>query len=435
MMKKLTLLMCFFALPLQAQTEMTAEEAIRTGLENNYSVRIARNQATIAHNSSGLGTAALLPTLGIDGGTGLSRSDQETNSPFSFGSSDTRSLDATIALNWTLFDGMSMFAEKKRYDELARMGTVQARSIIETTVVEILRAYFDLVQQQMLLDVAMSARDISQTRFDKERVRNELGGASSTDLLNAQVALNNDQANVLDQQLRVEIAQQVLNILLARDPATSFAVKEEITIPPLDLPLEQLLQLALENNSAYRAAQHDANIAQQNIRLARAGFLPRLALNASYGYSDRTTSSDSPNFAEDINSTSKDASVRLNLSLNLFNGFRNRIDVQNARLAAENSVLVLKDARNALSAQVREQHLTLEKRLALVALEEQNVQAAQQNLALQQDRYEIGATSSIEFRDAQVNLIRAESALIAARFQARLSRIAIDRLTGRLEIE
>ncbi|MCA9743681.1 TolC family protein, partial [candidate division KSB1 bacterium] len=174
---------------------------------------------------------------------------------------------------------------------------------------------------------------------------------------------------------------------------------------------------------------------QQNIRLARAGFLPRLALNASYGYSDRTTSSDSPNFAEDINSTSKDASVRLNLSLNLFNGFRNRIDVQNARLAAENSVLVLKDARNALSAQVREQHLTLEKRLALVALEEQNVQAAQQNLALQQDRYEIGATSSIEFRDAQVNLIRAESALIAARFQARLSRIAIDRLTGRLEIE
>ena len=68
-------------------------------------------------------------------------------------------------------------------------------------------------------------------------------------------------------------------------------------------------------------------------------------------------------------------------------------------------------------------------------LEEQNVVAATQNLQLQQDKYDIGATTSIEFRDAQVNLIRTQSTLIVARFQARISRLQIEQLIGNIQID
>jgi outer membrane protein TolC len=84
---------------------------------------------------------------------------------------------------------------------------------------------------------------------------------------------------------------------------------------------------------------------------------------------------------------------------------------------------------------VNEKYVTFEKRIELMQLEEQNVLAAEQNLQLQQDRYQIGASTSLEFRDAQVNLLRAQSTLIAARYQARISRLEIEQLIGRLDIE
>ncbi len=68
-------------------------------------------------------------------------------------------------------------------------------------------------------------------------------------------------------------------------------------------------------------------------------------------------------------------------------------------------------------------------------IEDQNVIAARQNLTLQQDRYRIGAADSLDFRDAQVNLVRAQSTLIIARFQARVTLLEIQQLIGKVEIE
>jgi outer membrane protein len=84
---------------------------------------------------------------------------------------------------------------------------------------------------------------------------------------------------------------------------------------------------------------------------------------------------------------------------------------------------------------VRERYVTMQKRLELMELEEQNVVAATQNLQLQQDKYNIGATTSLEFRDAQVNLIRSQSTLIVARFQARISRLEIEQLIGNIQVD
>jgi outer membrane protein TolC len=72
--------------------------------------------------------------------------------------------------------------------------------------------------------------------------------------------------------------------------------------------------------------------------------------------------------------------------------------------------------------------------MELIDLEEQNVVAAEKNLQLNQDRYSIGAASSLEFRDAQVNLIRSQSTLIVARFQARITRLELEQLMGNWEI-
>ena len=104
------LLMSVFSIP--AQQVLTIEDAIRFGLKNNFDIQIARNNAEIAENNRGLGTAGFLPTLDLFGNAQYLDSEQETNSPFSFGNSKTESWSGQILLNWTLFDGFGMFINK-----------------------------------------------------------------------------------------------------------------------------------------------------------------------------------------------------------------------------------------------------------------------------------------------------------------------------------
>ena len=438
-MKKYFLLFLLIPFSINAQDILTAEDAIKIGLKNNYDIQIARNTAEIAKNNAGLGTSGFLPTLDALGNYRNSSSEQETNSPIGFGNSTSQNLSGSIALSWTLFDGFQMFANRSRFNELAKLGEYQARYQIENTVVGILAAYFNLVQQEQLLDVSKNSRDVSETRLNKAKVRRDLGGTSATDLLNAQVSFNNDVATILNQELQVTIARKNLNILLGRDPAIPITVEKEIAISDVEFEIENLMKLAEERNSLLRFTMQGKLVADQNVKLAQSAFYPRLSLNASYGYTDSETDREvaDPNsfFPKTVESQNKDAAVGLTLSFNLFNGFRNKIDLQNAKLEASNQELALADTKNQVAGLVQEKYDTFQKQVELVRLEEQNQIAAQQNLDLQLERYNIGTASSLEFRDAQVNLIRAQTTLIAARYQARITRLEIKQLIGKVGIE
>lgn len=433
-MKTVFLFLLLLIFSLQAQQVLTIEDAIRLGLKNNFDIQIARNDARIAENNRGLGTAGFLPSLDVLGNAQYLDSKQETNSPFSFGNSRAESWGGQILLNWTLFDGFRMFVDKGRFNRLAELGEAQARNIIENSIVGILAAYFNLVQQEQLLEVARNTLEISEARLNKEKVRRDVGGASSTDFLNAQVSYNSDKGSVINQELRVTVALNDLNISLGQKPDTDITVDKEINIPPLTPSFDELLALALERNSGLIVAQKSTEISSQEVKLAKSNFSPRLSFSSSYSYADRTISGSTRFEGEDISTQSKDGLIGLNLSWNLFNGFRNKIELENARIDAKSYELAYRDTRNQLEGLLREIYQTFFKRLELIELEEQNVVAARQNLQLQQDRYDIGSSTFLEYRDAQVNLNRAQIILIIARFQSRITRLEIERLTGNLEI-
>ena len=131
-----------------------------------------------------------------------------------------------------------------------------------------MRAYFDLVQQEQLLDVAVTNRDISRTRLEREEIRRSLGGASSTDLLNARVNFNTDQTLLLEQELRVNIARKELNILLTREPDEILKVKKEIDVPLLELSLPELQQRSLDASATLQAAQHRMLAVEEQVKIA-----------------------------------------------------------------------------------------------------------------------------------------------------------------------
>jgi outer membrane protein TolC len=430
-MNKTFLFILLTIIPLWAQDTLTVDEAIKIGLKNNFDIRIARNTAKIADNNRGLGTAGFLPSLDASGSGGLSKSDEETNSPFSFGSTTTESYSASMMLNWTLFDGFRMFTNKRKFDQMAELGYEQARNEIEAAIVQIMQAYFNVVQQSQLLDVARENLKTSKSRLDKEIMRGNIGGMSSTDLLNARVVYNNDRSAYINQQLQLEIAEKNLNIALGRDPLEAIAVEKKIRLPYLDLEYDEILALALERSSIIAASLKSREIADREISLSKSNFYPRISINGGAVYTDRDITREA---GGNITSTGTNYQGTLQLSWNLFNGMRSSIDLQNAKIKKKNAKLNYEKSRNIISGLVREKYAVYQRRMELMKIAEENVEAARQNLARQQERYELGTATSLDFRDAQLKMVKAQANYITSRYQARISRLEIDRLTGNLDI-
>ncbi len=418
-----------------AQQEMTVEDAIRIGLQNNYNIRISRNTARIAENNKGKGIANFLPKLDASETYRYDAVNENTSSPLSFGNSDTRQWNSDLQLSWTLFDGFRMFADKRRYDDLAHAGTSQARDQIETTVVSIMASFFNLVQQQQLLTVARTNRDISRIRLDREEIRRELGGASSTDILNARVDFNKDQSVLLDQELAVTIARNDLNTLLARDPLSPLNVVKDIQVEPVEQSFDELLARARDRNSTLRSARYNQKATEESVRIAKSAFWPRIDLSGSYGYSDRSLFGADAGSMADRNSHAVNAGIGLVMTFNMFNGNLDRINLQNSRIEQVNSMLSVRDLENRLAGLMQEKYTTFLKRMEKMQLEVQNLDTARLNLERQKERYATGASDSLDFRDAQVNYAQAQVRMIVARYDARIAQLDVEKLTARIAID
>jgi outer membrane protein len=422
-----------------AQSILTAEDAVKIGLKNNYDIQIAKNNQEIAENNSGYGTAGFLPTVNATGAYNVKNTEQDSDSPFTFGDTDNRTQNGQITLNWTLFDGFKMFIDNSRYRELEKLGEYASKNSIENSVIGILRSYYNVVQQKRLLEVFKNSVEISRLRMEKEQVKKDLGSSSSTDFLNARVSFNNDRSLYLNQELQLLISKKNLNLLLGREPKVDFDVQNLIEVSMSPLSFDEILDLTKENNKSLLISKQNKIIADKNLGLSKSVFYPKLAFSANYGYTDSYTDRlgpfDSTVTQTDLQSTNFDKSVGLNLSFNIFNGFRDNINYQNAWLEAKNQELSYCKSLNELSGLAHEKYTSLVKQIEITRLEEENVIAAQQNLRLLQDLFQVGAASSLEFRDAQVNLARSQANLITAKFQAKLLRIELDQLAGLLTID
>ena len=125
---------------------LSLEEALTIALEQNYGVRIARNATMIADNNAqgikGLGAAGMLPNINLNGGWNESRDN--VRQQFFNGNLQERAgartdrANASVQLNWTLFDGLQMFAQQDRLHELQQQSDLALRQAIENTIAQVM---------------------------------------------------------------------------------------------------------------------------------------------------------------------------------------------------------------------------------------------------------------------------------------------------------
>ncbi len=426
----ITFLVLCLTTGLFAQEVLTAEEAVRLAVERNYGIRLARLDAKGAELLNTPGLAGMLPNLDAVGAYTIDNSS--TKQTFFSGevreadNADARVLDAAVQLNWTVFDGLTMFATKDRLEALELIGQTQLRQRIEATVYEVLSTYYQLVQLRKGIALQREVMRISQERLTIAEAGQRIGTASGLAVVQARLDLSTDSASVMDLLLRDAESASRLNTLMARDPATPLSVAPEIPpIAPLDRA--QLNEQSLQANSMLQQARQQQIAADLHVQELRGDMLPRVDVFANYGY---TRSSSAVGFLQSNQSLGPDMGARF--SIPLFHGGQQRTARDVARLQREQAALSTEQVALNLQESLLNAWNAHTTALQREALELEQLTGARTQVDVALESYRLGVLTALELRDVQVGYLAAEQRLLVARYEAKVSELQLKWLAGRL---
>ncbi|RBN51533.1 TolC family protein [Flavobacterium psychrolimnae] len=413
-----------------AQEVLTLESAVKIALENNYEIKIATNNLTIQKTNVAIGNAGMLPTVtaNVVDNNSIQNSSQtrQDGTETELDNAKNNSLTYGVGLDWTIFDGMRMFARMNQLKELQKLGEAQLKLTVITRISDVNAAYYDLVQQQQQLAALDTTIVISNQRLTLAQNRFTIGKASKLEVLNAQVDLNTDQVALLRQKELYANSKILLNQLMARDVSTDFKVIDQLEVDSL-LLLPELKALAEKQNPQLETQIINKRVAELELKQIKAARYPTLRVNTAYNFSE---SQSSLGFV--AQSQSRGFNYGFSASLNLFDGFAQNRNEKIAKIQIENSKLNIDQQNLALNSQLATSYQTYLTNLELIALEEKNESIAKQNLNITLDKFRIGTITTLEFRTAQLNYVNAKVRYSNAQFQGKLSEIALRELAGNL---
>ena len=188
--KILTLLFLVFSSALSAQeTTLSIDSAIRIALEKNYDVQFYSNLSEIAKNNNTIGNAGMLPVIDLSG-TVLkystnNKQEYSDGTSMSQNSVATDYSNADAGLTWTVFDGLKMFHTKKKLDGLFYRSEQQLKIQMETTISDVIQAYYSILRNRQLLKSTQQQILLLQERMQLAERKMNNGSGSKLDLLQA----------------------------------------------------------------------------------------------------------------------------------------------------------------------------------------------------------------------------------------------------------
>lgn len=415
---------------------LTLPQAIEQAVGKNYQIHINRSLEDISRNNYTKGNAGYLPSLTFNGNSsgGLQNFRQtfidNIRDPQVARGIFNRTSNLGLNLNYTVFNGYARRSIYAQLQQVLRVSTVNTRANVEATMASIATSYYDVVRQLQRLIAFTQALDISRGRLDLARTNYEVGTRSKVDFLSAQVDYNTDSAALLSQEQALRNAKIILNTLLVRDPQTEFSIRDTIVARP-NLQLAPLQESLTTNNPQLAAAILNRTVVDLNLQLANAQQLPLITAQAGYNYQFQDNQG---GFGV---ATGRTSALNYNVvaSIPIFNGYNLKRQIQNARV---NNIIAQDQEANQrlqLLAALNQTYRLYQNSLALLNLEVLNNQLANQNVDIAYDRYRIGNSTFVEFRDVQRTSVDAQTRLIEAEYNAKAAEIELLRLSSTISQE
>jgi len=439
----IAIIVCLFwvSLSLAQEKVLAKQDAVNLALENNFGIKVARNQVEIAKNNKSVLNSGYLPTLSNSTTANYNRDDSVIEFPGVFNQdgspradvdiykAEAQRYNSTLNANYTLFDGMGRFYNYKRLKEQYQLSELQARETIENTMLQLFSVYFEVARITENENVLQQALEISNQRIKRAEYAFEYGQNTKLDILNAQVDVTNDSINLLNTIQQLENTKRDLNVVLNQDLNEKFQVDTLVNFTP-KLKLEEFVAQAKLNNVALLQTEKNLAINAYDIKVNKSGYLPNIGLNGSYGWNLNQSAASA--FFPGTNNTTWNFGLGASLTWNLFDGGGTTVRVKNAKIAYENQELLKQQVALEVNRDIQNALAIYENRLNIFNIQEQNVLTNQNNFERSKEQFQLGRITSIEFRQAQINLLNALTNKNLAKYDAKLAELQLLQLTGQL---
>ncbi len=450
-----------FSMPaVVAQQKLSLEDAIALGLKNNFDVQIELLTAENARQNNTWGQAGLLPTVNLNGAQNNSVVQRKPANPFAVaGRNISDNVTGQLDIQFTLFDGFSVRMTKKQLDQLERLSYGNASFVMEGTTEAIILAYYQALVDQENLKTLQTNLGLSKERYEFVKLRKQLGGAITFDVLQEQNNYLTDSANVLQQGIRYKNALRNLNLLLSDSIEATYELTDALVFGNESYALDDLKSRMASSNTNLRNQFINQEILRTTARLARANMSPSLFLNfGATGSLDRLNAQFRPQSGGTpetvtvgfLNGDSNQPVVNtrflpeyqtqtgnsyggfanLTLRWTIFNGGQVKRAMEQAEIREKIGQMTTDQVKLSLQFDLVSTLDLYNLRRQLVSIAETKLQAAQLNLQLANERYKNGALSAIDLRIVQENYRTAALEKSQAIFNALASQASLTRLTG-----
>ena len=415
----------------QQFTVLTKDQAMAQMLSANFGIQMAQNEQLQAGNNASVLNSGYLPGISVASGASYDLQDQEVT--FRDGSlnvvdgAETKRLNAALNLNYTLFDGMGRYYNYQRLKQTEKLSGLQVRATIESTLLQLFTVYFELARLSENQTVLTQVLNNTQDRLNRAKYSFDFGQNTKLDVLNAEVDLVNDSIALNNNAQQLVNTRRDLAVLLNDDLNKEFAVDTSVAFLD-ELSLDAFSEKSHSDNVRVLIAESNKQLSAFGVKFQRSLELPRLGLTGAYGWNEGIF----PATGFATKNISSGFSAGLQLSWNIFDGGSNRTALKNSKISLENQELALEEVKMQVDRDVANAYGDFLNRKRAYQLLRRSILTAQNNYDRSLDRYRLGQLTSLELRQAQINLLNAKMNANMAKYQAKLSELTYLQACGQL---
>jgi outer membrane protein len=411
-----------------ATEPLTLPEAIAAAIHGNPQIEMANKQLKAADSGVTQARSGLLPQVNV------AETYNTTNSPlWAFGTklnqgaitasdfnpdrlNDPEAIgnfNTAVTLSWNLYDGGRSWIglqQSKEAREIASLGLTRSRQAV---IAQTAKAYVGALLAEENRSVVRQALETARAHAKVVNNRFQSGLTVKSDLLRAQVRIADLEQQLFDAESQVLVAQAMLKATMGRSDnvAFSLATPFEKCIPTTQT-LDWWIAKALEARPDLKQMDIQTSTARQEIRRARSGHLPRLALQGSYEIN-----------SEDFSDTANNYTVGAVLSLNLYSGRRISSQAAAAEAMAAKTAAMRQGASLQIRVAVQRAYYQAQSAWQRIQVAKDSVAQADEGLRIVANRYKNGLLTLVTLLDAQVALQEARTRHFKAMHDYKVARI------------
>ena len=414
------------------QDKLTVNDAVKLALENNLDIKISENQNEILKNNASFLNSGYLPRVSSRVGFNKSNQNIEIETPNNLsGKLDNMKSEnsfSNVSIEYILFDNNGRKFNYKKSKELSNRSGLEVKEVIENTLLQLYTVFYEVCRLSEEKDIVKSSLEISKSRLERNKIKFDFGQSTKLELLNAEVDVNTDSIRYLNAVKNLSNAKRDLNLVMNVDLNSDYILDKEIVYNSAE-NIINFYDNASKNNTKLKIYAKSVEISDFELKSIRSTYLPTVGLNGSYDWNESINDNPYAFFNKNIYDG---ISGGINLRWDIFNQGKRITANKNAKVMLENSKIEKEKAFLIFQKELNNSYETYNNNLFILEVQEQSLNTSNNNFLRNQEKYDIGIVSSIEFRNAQLNLLNAKLSRNTARYEAKLSELYFLKISGKI---